>query len=77
MPNLLLRDLDTAVLNALKLAARANGRSLQAEIHEILGRAAQKDLARTRRLSAHWLKKLNRRRHTDSAVLIREDRDRR
>ena len=77
MSNLLLRDLDPGVLKALKQAAKANGRSLQAEIHDILGRASQTNMARTRRLSSHWLRKLSRRKHTDSAVLIREDRDHR
>jgi antitoxin FitA len=75
MPNLLLRDLDADVLKALKRTAKAKGRSLQAEIHDILGRASRADLARTRRLSSHWLRKLHRRKHTDSTALIREDRD--
>jgi plasmid stability protein len=77
MPNLLLRDVDGTVLKALKRTARANGRSLQAEIHDILGRATRADLARTRRLSSLWLKKLAGRKHSDSAALLREDRDRR
>ena len=77
MPNLLLRDLDADVLKALKEMAKANGRSLQAEMHDILGRASHANLARTRSLSTQWLKKLNRRAHSDSTAHIREDRDRR
>jgi hypothetical protein len=59
----------------LKAAARSNGRSLQAEIHQVLRRASIRNLAETRRLSAHWLKRLRRPAHSDSATLIREDRD--
>ncbi len=75
MPNLLIRNLDDDVLQRLKAAAKANGRSLQAEIHEILRRANTRNLAETRRLSAKWLKRLSRRGHSDSAALIRKDRD--
>jgi plasmid stability protein len=77
MPNVLLRDLDADVLKHLKAAAKANGRSLQAELHDVLRRASTRNLAETRRLSAQWLKRLSRSRHSDSAALIREDRKQR
>jgi plasmid stability protein len=75
MPNLLVRDLDAEVLKQLKAAARSHGRSLQAEIHDVLRRASSRNLAETRRLSERWLKRLSRSRHSDSATLVREDRD--
>lgn len=75
MPNVLIRDLDDDVLRQLKAAAKANRRSLQAEIHDVLRRANTRNLAETRRLSAKWLKRLGRSSHSDSAALIREDRD--
>lgn len=75
MPNLLIRDLDDDVLQGLKAAAKAHGRSLQAEIHDVLRRANTRNLAGTRRLSARWLQRLTSRRHSDSTALIREDRD--
>jgi len=75
VPNVLIRDLDDDVLEQLKAAAKANRRSLQAEIHEVLRRASTRNLAETRRLSAQWLKRLRNRDHSDSATLIREDRD--
>jgi len=75
MPNVLVRDLDDQVLKQLKAAAKANGRSLQAEIHDVLRRANTRNLAETRRLSAKWLKRLSGTHHSDSAELIREDRD--
>lgn len=75
MANVLIRDLDEVVLKQLKAAAKANGRSLQAEIHDVLRRANTRTLAETRRLSSHWLKQLRRSSRSDSAALIREDRD--
>jgi plasmid stability protein len=75
MPNVLLRDLDEDVLKQLKAAAKANGRSLQAEIHDVLRRANIRNLAETRRLSSKWLRRLGGADHSDSAALIREDRD--
>ena len=50
MANVLVRDLDDDVLKQLKAAAKAHGRSLQAEIHDVLQRASTRNLAETRRL---------------------------
>jgi plasmid stability protein len=75
MPNLLIRDLDDDVLQGLKAAAQAHGRSLQAEIHDALRRANTRNLAETRRLSARWFRRLKSRTHADSTALVREDRD--
>ncbi len=75
MPNVLIRDLDDDVLKQLKAAAKANRRSLQAEIHDVLRRANTRNLAETRRLSSKWLKRLGGSEQSDSAALIREDRD--
>ena len=77
MANILVRDLDDDVLRQLKAAAKAHGRSLQAEIHDVLHRATTRNLAETRRLSAQWLKRLRKSPHSDSSVMIREDRDKR
>jgi plasmid stability protein len=75
MANVLIRDLDDRVLKQLKAAAKAHGRSLQAEIHDILERASTRNLADTRRLSAQWLKRLRHSTQSDSIALIREDCD--
>jgi plasmid stability protein len=75
MSNLLIRNLDDDVLEALKAAAKAHGRSLQAEIHDVLRNASARRLAETRRLSARWLKRLRYSAQSDSTALIREDRD--
>ena len=77
MPNVLVRNVDAEVLKDLKGAAQAHGRSLQAEIHEVLRHASSRSLVKTQRLSARWLKRLGASTHSDSAALIREDRDRR
>jgi plasmid stability protein len=73
--NLLIRDLDDDVVKQLKAAAKAHGRSLQAEIHDALLRAGTRSLAETRRVSARWTKRLRDRKLSDSATLIRDDRD--
>jgi plasmid stability protein len=75
MPNVLVRNLDDDVLKALKAAAKAHGRSLQAEIHDVLRNASVRRLAETRRLSSRWLKRLRGSVQSDSAALIRQDRD--
>lgn len=77
MANVLIRDLDDDLLDQLKATAKAHGRSLQAEIHDILQRAGVSSLAATRRLSKRWLKRLQNSAQSDSTALIREDRDRR
>lgn len=75
MANLLLRDLDEDIVKQLKAAAKAHGRSLQAEIHDVLRNASVRSLAETRRLSTAWLKRLGGPRYSDSTASIREDRD--
>jgi plasmid stability protein len=77
MASVLIRDLADEVLEQLKAAAKAHGRSLQAEIHDVLERASMRNIARTRRLSAQWLKRLRKSSHIDSTAGIRQDRDRR
>jgi plasmid stability protein len=77
MANVLVRGLDDEVLKQLKAAAKAHGRSLQAEIHDVLQRASTRNLADTRRLSATWLKRLRRTPQSDSAAMLRDDRDKR
>lgn len=75
MANVLVRDLDDEVLKQLKASAKARGRSLQAEIHDALHRAAIRDLAETRRLSTRWQKRLASRSHSDSTAIVHEDRN--
>ena len=77
MPNVLVRDVEVSVLDRLKLRAKRQNRSLQTEMKIILNNAAEQreplselELLRKFRSS---LTKVNK---SDSADLLREDRDR-
>ncbi len=76
MPHVLIRELDTRVVKKLKSRARLHRRSLQAELKDILERAASTSpadvLARVERVRAMF----RGRRFSDSAALIRRDRAR-
>jgi plasmid stability protein len=78
MAQLLVRDLDPAVVVRLKDKARQNRRSLQGEVKAILEEAA----ARATREEAlamidKWQRKWGDRIFSDSTQMIREDRDQR
>ena len=75
MAHLLIRNIDQALLTELKAAAKSHGRSLQAEIHDILQQSRTRNLAYTKRISARWLKRLRGSHQSDSTLIIREDRD--
>jgi plasmid stability protein len=76
MSQLLVRDLDPAVVERLKQRARRHGRSLQREAKAILEAAAELSMDGARRLAAQWQRHLEGAIAGDSAELIREDRDR-
>jgi antitoxin FitA len=76
MPQVLVRDLDPLIIDRLKSRAKQNGRSLEAELRLILQTAAEDGpadpLAAVERVRAMFAD----RRFSDSAELIREDRER-
>jgi antitoxin FitA len=73
---MLVRDLPPEVIERLKERARSNGRSLQKEVRAILeGAARTYTMAEAREVSASWHERLAGIEHSDSAELIREDRD--
>jgi antitoxin FitA len=77
MPDVLVRDVDETALSRLKEKARSHGRSLGVELKCILEQAAkQVDMVSARELAERMSRSLEGRRHTDSAELLREDRDR-
>ena len=76
MPNVLVRDLDTAVLEKLKARASDNSRSLQAEVHFILSFSVKNDPLSDLAVAEKIKKSLRKGKHSDSAALLREDRDR-
>jgi len=76
MPDVLVRDVDTAVLEKLKRSAAESGRSLQSEVRFIIS-----DYVKNATLSdADTAKKiksaLRRKQHSDSVKLLTEDRAR-
>lgn len=77
MPDLLIRNLGAETVAYLKERARLNRRSVQAEVAALIEEAEARE-ARSRefwRQAADIRAVLAERKHTDSAELIREDRD--
>jgi plasmid stability protein len=73
---ILVRSLDQKTIERLKERARSNGRSLQQEVKTLLERAAETvTMGEARRVSEQWTRRLGGRSMSDSAQLIREDRD--
>lgn len=77
MAQVLVRQLDDKVVDRLKRRAKEHGRSLQSEVKTILEEAVPDYEAAWKRIEGfrNRLAKSGRK-FTDSAVLIREDRDR-
>lgn len=76
MSSIFVRDLDTRIVNRLKAIAKQHGRSLQGEIKAILTEAAAFLITEAAAISRQWRKDLSGRDITDSAPLIRGDRNR-
>jgi antitoxin FitA len=77
MPEILVRNLDRQLIERLKERADQNGRSLQAEVKTILERSVETpSVEEFRKMALKLQRRLARRRHSDSAGLIREDRAR-
>ena len=76
MGSILVRGLDQKTIERPKERAHLNGRSLQQEVKALLERAADTlTMREARGLSDRWSHRLGGRRFSDSAHLIREDRD--
>jgi len=77
MPQILVRNLEPEVVERLKERATIHGHSLQAEVAQILRQAARtKTMAEARAISDQWMAYWGDRKFSDSAELIREDRER-
>lgn len=79
MGQLIVRNLDDRIIDALKARAARRGRSLEAEVRVILERAAAErviDIAEARARAEQISRALEGSPHSDSAALIRADRDR-
>lgn len=77
MSQLLIRDISPGIIKSLKRRAKQHHRSLQGELKYIVEIAAStmttKDM---KALSQAWHKRLKSGSYTDSAELLREDRNR-
>ena len=77
MAQVLVRDLDADVVERLKTRARRHGHSLQKEAKAILEDAARRySMEEARRVAEKCHDRLAGRTFSDSAELIREDRER-
>ena len=76
MAQVLVRGLDHSVVDQLKQRAHTRGLSLEAELRNILQRAAGEDVNAARNMADKIRRTLKGRRHTDSADLLAEDRSR-
>jgi antitoxin FitA len=77
MGQVLVRGLDDTVIERLRQRAESHHRSLEAELREILEQVSrQLDVATARDLADRIRSRLEGRLHSDSAELIREDRER-
>jgi len=76
MPEVLVCDLDTSIVERLTERAQRNGRSLEDEIRGILAVAAKRDMAAASESAERIRSALSGRQHSDSAELVAEDRTR-
>jgi plasmid stability protein len=76
MAQVLVRDLDKAMIDRLKARAQLHGRSLQVELKSILEQAVSTDASSARKIAARLRHKLSGRSHSDSALLLSQDRNR-
>lgn len=78
MANVLIRDIPDNVVDTLKQRAKSHNRPLQGELRDILLETARCSCSDIAQRAAEIRRKLSgeRRSFTDSAKLLREDRDR-
>ena len=76
MAQVIIRNLDDDALRRLRARARRKGVSLEGELRAIVTAAARADRGQFIARAAALRRRLGARAHSDSTVLIREDRDR-
>ncbi len=76
MAQILVRKLPDSLVEQLKARARRNGRSLEAEVRDVLQRAVTKNKAEFLKAADAMRARLAGRHHTETLELLREDRDR-
>jgi antitoxin FitA len=76
MAQVIVRHLEDETVRRLKERARRKGHSLERELREILAAAARQDMADFKSRAAAIRARYEGTPQTDSALLLREDRDR-
>jgi antitoxin FitA len=77
MTQLLIRDMKPEIIKRLKKRAKQNHRSLQGELKFIVENAVSSmTMEEIKDISQVWQKRLKSHSFTDSAILLREDRNR-
>ena len=76
MAQILVRNIDDAVVERLKARARNNNRSLEAEVRQIVEQSAKIDMVQARKEVLEIRERSKGRKFPDVAELIREDRER-
>jgi antitoxin FitA len=76
MPDILIRGLSDKTLKALKARAKSNGRSLQSEAKTLLMQAVPAEKEELVKMFRAWRQRFAGRKFSDSAEMIREDRER-
>lgn len=76
MAQVLIRNIDDAVMARLRARARHRGVPLERELRDVLSAAVHGDRATFKDEAERLRRRLAGRRHTDSARLLRQDRGR-
>jgi len=76
MGQIVVRNLDEKIIKRLRNNAEKEGRSLQAQVKMILERETRFDPEKAKRLTKKISQRFKGRKFSDSAELVREDRDR-
>ena len=76
MPDVLIRDVDDRTLSKLKSRAKKNGRSLQNELLQVFKTIVRSDGPSDLRSAERIKESLRGRTYSDSAALVRKDRQR-
>ncbi|MFZ7127390.1 MAG: FitA-like ribbon-helix-helix domain-containing protein [Desulfobacterales bacterium] len=76
MRSISLRNVPDDVYLALQAMAKANRRSLQEQIKHLLEQEVRIRKGSSLAAARRWRRRLERRTHTDSVTLVREDRER-
>jgi plasmid stability protein len=71
-----IRNIDEAVMERLRARARRKGVALERELRDLLSAAARGDRASFSERAASFRRQLAGRRHSDSTQLLRQDRRR-